>query len=75
MGSLSPPTSYSYDNPYLIVGGDRSYVVDPRLTAQTDATGVAIRELTPLEKAEISLKTGDAGEAAKQLKPPQGISG
>ncbi len=59
---------YCYDNPYLIVGGDRSYVVDPRLTAQTDAAGVAIRELTPLEKAEIALKTGDAGEAAKQLK-------
>ena len=61
-------TSYCYDNPYMIVGSDRSYVVDPRLTAQTDAAGVAVRELTPLEKAEFALRSGDAGEATKQLK-------
>jgi hypothetical protein len=55
-------------NPYLIVGGGGSYVVDPRLTAQTDTAGTQIRELTPLEKAEIALKGGDAPEAVKQLK-------
>ncbi len=57
-----------YDNPYLIVGGDRSYVVDPRMTAPTDTAGVPVRELTPLEKAEISLKSGDSADAVKQLK-------
>lgn len=58
-----------YDNPYLVVGRDSgSYVVDPRLTVQADTSGTPIRELTPLEKAEFALKTGDASEATKQLK-------
>ena len=58
-----------YDNPYLMVGRDcGSYVVDPRLTAQADTGGTPIRELSPLEKAEIAIKSGDASEASKQLK-------
>lgn len=61
------PCGY-YTSPYMIVGSDQSYVVDPRLTATTDAAGVQIRELTPLEKAEIDLRTGDAADAVRQLK-------
>ena len=57
------PCSY---NPYMIVGGDAAYVIDPRLTSA--APDMPVRELTPLEKAELALKGGDAADAVKQFK-------
>ncbi len=57
---------YSYNNSYMIVGGDGTYVVDPRLTSAAPDT--VVREMTPLEKAEVALKYGDAGDAVKQFK-------
>ena len=53
-------------NPYMIVGGDGAYVLDPRMSSP--APDAPVRQLTPLEKAEIALKSGDASDAVKQFK-------
>lgn len=57
---------YGYNNPYLVVGADRSVLVDQRPLAAPP--GAPARELTPLERAEFALRTGDAAEAVKQIK-------
>ncbi len=57
---------YGYNNPYLVVGADRSVLVDQRLLRP--AADAPAREATPLERAEAALRSGDAAEAVKQIK-------
>jgi hypothetical protein len=57
---------YGFYNPYLVVGADRSVLVDQRLLNPT--SGMPAREPTSLELAEAALRSGDPSEAVRQLK-------
>jgi hypothetical protein len=57
---------YGYYDPYLVVGADKSVIVDQRLLSP--GPNAPAREATALERAEYAMRTGNATEAVKQLK-------